>query len=81
MATGGVAVGVACWYVLVRLARSSVEGVQMPGGLPVVASVVVLLTAAVVASVLPAARAAAYAATARIDFAGMRCRTDIAALA
>jgi putative ABC transport system permease protein len=58
MATAGVIVGAACGYVLVRLARSSFEGVQMPGSLPVVASVVVLLTAAVVASVLPAARAA-----------------------
>ena len=58
MATAGVVVGAACGYVLVRLARSSVEGVQMPGSLPVVASVVVLLAAAVVASVLPAARAA-----------------------
>jgi ABC-type antimicrobial peptide transport system permease subunit len=58
MATAGVIVGAACGYVLVRLARSSFEGVQMPGSLPVVASVVVLLAAAVVASVLPAARAA-----------------------
>jgi putative ABC transport system permease protein len=58
MATAGVVVGAACGYVLVRLARSSFEGVQMPGSLPVVASVVVLLAAAVVASVLPAARAA-----------------------
>jgi putative ABC transport system permease protein len=58
MATAGVVAGAACGYVLVRLARSSFEGVQMPGSLPVVASVVVLLAAAVVASVLPAARAA-----------------------
>jgi putative ABC transport system permease protein len=58
MATAGVAAGAACGYVLVRLARSSFEGVQMPGSLPVAASVVVLLAAAVVASVLPAARAA-----------------------
>jgi len=58
MAAAGIVVGAACGYVLVRLARSSVEGVQMPGSLPVVASVVVLLAAAVVASVLPAARAA-----------------------
>ena len=58
MATAGVVAGAACGYVLVRLARSSFEDVQMPGSLPVVASVVVLLAAAVVASVLPAARAA-----------------------
>jgi ABC-type antimicrobial peptide transport system permease subunit len=58
MAAAGVVAGAACGYVLVRLARSSFEDVQMPGSLPVVASVVVLLAAAVVASVLPAARAA-----------------------
>jgi putative ABC transport system permease protein len=58
MATAGVVAGAACGYVLVRLARSSFEDVQMPGSLPVVASVVVLLAATVVASVLPAARAA-----------------------
>src|SRR5712692_6435348 len=58
MATAGVAAGAACGYVLVRLARSSFEDLQMPGSLPVVVSVVVLLAAAVVASVLPAARAA-----------------------
>jgi predicted permease len=58
MATAGVVAGAACGYVLVRLARSSFEDVQMPGSLPVVVSVVVLLAAAVVASVLPAARAA-----------------------
>ena len=58
MATAGVVAGAACGYALVRLARSSFEDVQMPGSLPLVASVVVLLTAAVVASVLPAARAA-----------------------
>jgi predicted permease len=58
MATGGVVAGAACGYVLVRLARSYFEGVQMPGSLPVVVSVVVLLAAAVVASVIPAARAA-----------------------
>jgi putative ABC transport system permease protein len=58
MATAGVVAGAACGYVLVRLARSSFEDMQMPGSLPVVASVVVLLAAAVVASVIPAARAA-----------------------
>src|SRR3989454_1546174 len=46
MATAGVVAGAACGYLLVRLARSSFEGVQMPGSLPVVVSVVVLLAAA-----------------------------------
>jgi ABC-type antimicrobial peptide transport system permease subunit len=58
MAAAGVIAGAACGYVLVRLARNSFEDVQMPGSLPVVVSVVVLLAAAVVASVIPAARAA-----------------------
>src|SRR2546426_663717 len=46
MATAGVIAGAGCGYVLVRLARSYVEDVQMPGSLPVVVSVVVLLAAA-----------------------------------
>src|SRR5713226_6411978 len=58
MATAGVVAGAACGYVLVRLARSSFENMQTPSALPVVGSVFILLAAAVVASVLPAARAA-----------------------
>jgi ABC-type lipoprotein release transport system permease subunit len=41
-----------------RVARSSFEGMQNPSALPVAGAVFVLLAAAVVASVLPAARAA-----------------------
>ncbi len=58
MATAGVAAGAAFGYVLVRLARSAFENMQTPSALPVVGSVFILLAAAVVASVLPAARAA-----------------------
>jgi putative ABC transport system permease protein len=58
MATAGVLTGAACGYVLMRLARSSFEGMQNPSALPVAGAVFVLLAAAVVASVLPAARAA-----------------------
>jgi putative ABC transport system permease protein len=58
MATAGVAAGAAFGYVLVRLARSAFEDMQTPSALPVVGSVFILLAAAVVASVLPAARAA-----------------------
>src|SRR6266581_1119510 len=58
MAAIGVVAGAACGYVLARLAGSYFEDVRTPGSLPVVVSVVVLLAAAVVASVLPAARAA-----------------------
>src|SRR5713101_1004966 len=58
MATAGVVAGAACGYGLMRVARSSFADMKTPGSLPVVVSVVVLLAAAVVASVLPAARAA-----------------------
>ena len=58
MAAAGVVAGAACGFALARLAGSYFQDVQMPGALPVVGSAVVLLAAAVVASVLPAARAA-----------------------
>jgi predicted permease len=58
MATVGVLAGAASGYVLMRLARSTFEDMQTPSALPVAGSVFVLLAAAVVASVLPAARAA-----------------------
>jgi predicted permease len=58
MAAAGVVAGAACGFALVRLAGSYLQDVQMPGVVPVVGSAVVLLTAAVVASAVPAARAA-----------------------
>ncbi|MGB2887017.1 MAG: ADOP family duplicated permease [Candidatus Acidiferrales bacterium] len=58
MAAAGVVAGAACGYALARLAGSYFQDMQMPGVLQVVGSAVVLLAAAVVASVLPAARAA-----------------------
>ena len=58
MAVIGVITGTALGYALARLANRYFEGMQMPSTLPVVASAVVLLAAAVVASALPAARAA-----------------------
>jgi predicted permease len=58
MAAAGVVAGAVCGYALARLASSYVVDMRMPGVVPVVASAVVLLAAAVVASVLPAARAA-----------------------
>jgi putative ABC transport system permease protein len=54
----GVIAGAAGGYALTRLAGSYITGVQVPGAVPVVASATVLLAAAVIASVLPAARAA-----------------------
>ena len=58
MAEAGVIAGAAFGFVLARLARSYFLDLKMPGALPVVLSALVLLTAAVVASWVPAARAA-----------------------
>jgi putative ABC transport system permease protein len=58
MAAAGVVAGAAGGYALARLAGSYFQDVQVPGAVPVVVSAVVLLAAAVIASVLPAARAA-----------------------
>jgi hypothetical protein len=58
MAAAGVAAGAAIGYAVARLAGSYFLDVQMPSAAPVVASALVLLTAAIVASALPAARAA-----------------------
>jgi ABC-type antimicrobial peptide transport system permease subunit len=58
MAAVGIVAGGVCGYALARLANSYVVDMRMPSVVPVVASAAVLLAAAVVASVLPAARAA-----------------------
>jgi putative ABC transport system permease protein len=58
MATAGVVAGALCGYALARLAGRYFMDMRMPGILPVVASAFVLLAAAVVASTVPAARAA-----------------------
>ena len=58
MAIAGLAVGVACGYGLAQLAGSFLGGLQMPGVLPVAGAALILLLAAVTASVMPAARAA-----------------------
>ena len=58
IAVAGVAAGAACGYALAKLAVSYFPDMRLPDAVPVAASAVVLLAAAVVASVLPAARAA-----------------------
>ena len=58
MASLGVAVGAAFGYVAARLAGSYLLEMKLPGALPVILSAGVLMAAAVVASMLPAARAA-----------------------
>jgi predicted permease len=58
MATAGVVAGALCGFALAQLAGSYLEAVRMPGAVVAAGSAMVLLAAAVVASVLPAARAA-----------------------
>jgi putative ABC transport system permease protein len=58
MAVAGVLAGAAFGFVAARLAGSYFFEVKMPGALPIVLSAFVLLAAAVVASMVPAARAA-----------------------
>jgi predicted permease len=58
MAVAGIAAGAISGFVLARLAASYLSDLQMPGFIPVVGAIFVLLVAAIVASALPAARAA-----------------------
>jgi predicted permease len=54
----GVAVGAAGGYLLGRVAAGIVDGMRLPGPLPAIVAAAVLMGAAVVASLMPAARAA-----------------------
>ena len=58
MAAAGVFAGAAFGFVLARLAGRYFLDIKMPGALPVFVSAFVLMTVALIASVLPAARAA-----------------------
>jgi len=58
MAVAGVLAGSAFGFALARLADRYLLELKMPGAVPAAASALVLMTVAVVASVLPAARAA-----------------------
>ncbi len=58
MALGGLAAGVACGFALAQLAGAFLGDLKMPGALAVAGSALVLLLAAVIASAIPAARAA-----------------------
>jgi putative ABC transport system permease protein len=53
----GILAGAAGGYGLARLAARFVEHVQLPGAVPVIGATVVLIAAAIVASMMPAARA------------------------
>jgi putative ABC transport system permease protein len=58
MAAAGIVAGVLFGFVLAQVARSYFADVTMPGVFAMAASALVLLTVAIVASILPAARAA-----------------------
>ena len=58
MAGAGILAGAILGYGLARLAGSYFPSLQMPSAWPVIASVIVLLVAAIIASMFPAARAA-----------------------
>ncbi len=58
MTAGGVIAGAICGFGLVLLARGYFERVAMPSAMVVIGSAIVLMAAAVVASVVPASRAA-----------------------
>jgi predicted permease len=58
MATIGVAVGMCVGFVFARVAARYVADAQLPGAISLIASAAVILAAAVIASTVPAARAA-----------------------
>jgi ABC-type antimicrobial peptide transport system permease subunit len=58
MAVTGVIAGAVIGYGLTRLASRYFPALQMPSAVPLVASVVLLISAAVIASMFPAGRAA-----------------------
>ncbi|HYR43485.1 MAG TPA: ABC transporter permease [Terriglobia bacterium] len=58
MATIGIVIGAAGGFIFSRVLGSYVQEVQLPGPIPIVGSILILLAAAGVASLLPAARAA-----------------------
>src|SRR6266540_2129972 len=53
----GIAAGAVGGYVLARVAAGFFATVQMPGALPVIGAAAVLIGAAIIASLMPAARA------------------------
>ena len=54
----GIAIGAAGGFIFSRMLASYIEKVQLPGVLPIIGSIITLLAAAAIASLLPAARAA-----------------------
>ena len=57
IAGAGVVAGVIGGFALARVAGSYIPDVRLPGALPIVAAALVLVAAAILASLMPAARA------------------------
>jgi len=58
MGAAGLVVGLGVGWVLTRSAAAYIQGLQLPGALPLVGATLLLLMATVVAAFIPAARAA-----------------------
>jgi predicted permease len=58
IAGAGIVAGIVGGYVLARVVGSFITDVRLPGAVPIIGAAVVLVTAAIVASLMPAARAA-----------------------
>ena len=57
IAAAGIAAGVVGGLVLARLVGSYIQDVRMPGVLPILGAAMLLVAAAILASLMPAARA------------------------
>ena len=57
IAAAGIATGAAGGFALARLAGSYIQDVRIPGPLPIIGAATILVAAAVLASLMPAARA------------------------
>jgi ABC-type antimicrobial peptide transport system permease subunit len=57
MAVSGIAVGTIGGIVLARIVASYITDVKMPGALPILGASLLLVAAAILASLMPAARA------------------------
>ena len=57
IAAGGIVAGAFAGFALVRFAGGYVQDVRIPGALPTVGAAAILVAAAILASLMPAARA------------------------
>jgi len=57
IAIAGIVTGAAAGYLLARFAGSYMQSIRMPGALPVISAAMLLVVAAILASLMPASRA------------------------